>query len=99
MKERANVDEPEGERQYIFDNEFSWTWALQGEQPPPSAVVGRRDTVSAATEDCRQPKLIPTPCHPVRSTKAGSLCGSHDGRQDATRRTIALDCYGRHLGA
>ena len=48
MGEQVNTDEPESERQYVFNNEFSWTWALQGEQPPPSAVVGRRDTVSRA---------------------------------------------------
>jgi hypothetical protein len=47
MGEKVKSDEPESERQFIFGNEFSWTWALQGEQPPPSAVVGRRDTVSA----------------------------------------------------
>jgi hypothetical protein len=29
-----------------MDNDISWAWALQDEMPPPSAIVGRRDTVS-----------------------------------------------------
>lgn len=28
------------------DSSWAWQWALGGEQPPPSAIVGRRDLVS-----------------------------------------------------
>jgi hypothetical protein len=37
---------PFDEAAYIMDNDISWAWALQDEMPPPSAIVGRRDTVS-----------------------------------------------------
>lgn len=30
----------------ILDQSWSWTWALHGESPPPSAIVSRRDFVS-----------------------------------------------------
>lgn len=30
----------------ILDQSWSWTWALHGEAPPPSAIVSRRDFVS-----------------------------------------------------
>jgi hypothetical protein len=33
------------ENSYLFENEFSWTWALKGERPPPTAIIARRDTV------------------------------------------------------
>lgn len=47
-KERSQTtDKPFDEASFIFDNEFSWTWALKGEVPPPTAIVGRRDTVRA----------------------------------------------------
>ena len=62
MRTEVKSDEPDSERQYIFDNEFSWTWALEGEQPPPSAVVGRRDTVSLLTIAVRNVRLILPHC-------------------------------------
>lgn len=42
-----------GDQKYVLNKEFSWSWALDGERPPPSAVVGRRDTVSL--RDTRAP--------------------------------------------
>ena len=33
----------------IMDQSWSWNWALEGEEPPPSAIVSRRDFVSART--------------------------------------------------
>ncbi|WVQ99705.1 hypothetical protein IAU59_006846 [Kwoniella sp. CBS 9459] len=41
----GNVDEGEGND--ILDQSWSWTWALNGEAPPPSAVVSRRDFAEA----------------------------------------------------
>ncbi|KAJ9105166.1 hypothetical protein QFC19_003626 [Naganishia cerealis] len=38
---------PFDEAAYIMDNDISWAWALQDEIPPPSAIVGRRDTSEA----------------------------------------------------
>lgn len=50
QKDKVNLEggekTPFDEKAYIFDNEYSWTWALKGELPPPTAIVGRRDTVS-----------------------------------------------------
>lgn len=38
------------------DSSFAWQWALDGEAPPPSAIVSRRDLVgrfgSASVSDC-----------------------------------------------
>lgn len=65
MQTEVKSDEPDSERQFIFDNEFSWTWALEGEQPPPSAVVGRRDTVSLLTTNDRNLKF--TVCRYIQS--------------------------------
>ena len=33
----------------ILDKDWSWTWALDGEAPPPSAIVSRRDFVSVSS--------------------------------------------------
>ncbi|KAJ9106187.1 hypothetical protein QFC21_001331 [Naganishia friedmannii] len=38
---------PFDEAAYIMDTDISWAWALQDEVPPPSAIVGRRDTSEA----------------------------------------------------
>lgn len=40
-KRRAEVGEGEGDEHWSW----SWDWALDGEIPPPSAIVSRRDTV------------------------------------------------------
>lgn len=45
VKEEKHFDEAS----YMFDNEFSFTWALKGEIPPPTAIVARRDTVSRSS--------------------------------------------------
>ncbi|WVF71169.1 hypothetical protein IAT40_005967 [Kwoniella sp. CBS 6097] len=42
-----NGENDEGEHNDILDQSWSWTWALNGEAPPPSAVVSRRDFAEA----------------------------------------------------
>jgi hypothetical protein len=42
---------PFDEAAYIMNNDISWAWALQDEVPPPSAIAGRRDTVSIANKE------------------------------------------------
>jgi hypothetical protein len=95
MEAKVDSNEPDSERQYIFDNEFSWTWALQGEQPPPSAVAGRRDTVSegGVSSFGTKGELISSATS-VGSAEAGDVCRSYDGRQDTARRIITLDSHG-----
>lgn len=36
------------QKQKVSSDHFEspWRWAVEGEEPPPSAIVGRRDTVS-----------------------------------------------------
>jgi hypothetical protein len=43
-EDRAEV---EGEGNEEQDWSWDWAWALDGETPPPSAIVSRRDTVSS----------------------------------------------------
>jgi hypothetical protein len=95
MEAKVDSNEPDSERQYIFDNEFSWTWALQGEQPPPSAVAGRRDTVSegGVSSFGTKGELMPSATS-VGSTQVGDVCGSYDGRQGPARRIVTLDSHG-----
>jgi hypothetical protein len=38
----------ESEGDGLTDQSWSWAWALDGEAPPPSAIVSRRDFVSAS---------------------------------------------------
>ena len=45
-KNEHDQAKPFDEAAYIMDNDISWAWALQDEMPPPSAIVGRRDTAS-----------------------------------------------------
>lgn len=40
--------EGEGDGAGFTDQSWSWAWALDGEAPPPSAIVSRRDFVSAS---------------------------------------------------
>ena len=42
LKDKTGIDLPEE----MLDQSWSWSWALQGEAPPPSAIVSRRDFVS-----------------------------------------------------
>lgn len=35
----------------LFDNNWTWTWAFEGENPPPSCIVSRRDFVRAICVD------------------------------------------------
>ena len=48
-EQRDNGTDWETEREdesHLLDKSWSWTWALKGEAPPPSAIVSRRDFVS-----------------------------------------------------
>jgi hypothetical protein len=40
----------EGDGDGFTDQSWSWAWALDGEAPPPSAIVSRRDFVSASLQ-------------------------------------------------
>ncbi|KAK8864674.1 hypothetical protein IAR55_001926 [Kwoniella newhampshirensis] len=40
-------EDADGERMDILDQSWSWTWALNGEAPPPGAIVSRRDFAEA----------------------------------------------------
>lgn len=42
--------------QIPLDVSWAWQWALGGEQPPPSAIVGRRDLVSTLNRNLQQPE-------------------------------------------
>lgn len=42
----SGIATPDGEERSVLDQSWSWEWALQGEAPPPSAIVSRRDFVS-----------------------------------------------------
>ena len=44
-QQRDALDLPED----MLDQSWSWTWAMEDEAPPPSAVVSRRDFVSVYT--------------------------------------------------
>jgi hypothetical protein len=39
-------EKEKGKEKDLLDQSWSWTWALEGEAPPPSAIVSRRDFVS-----------------------------------------------------
>jgi hypothetical protein len=47
--EAGHKDHPDLE-DLLFDKNWTWTWAFEGEKPPPSCIVSRRDFVSSSSK-------------------------------------------------
>lgn len=75
-------EEEEGEGAGEEDWSWGWAWALDGEVPPPSAIVSRRDTVSPfamtgkiSTDDQSEARKLALMADRLDSAKPTSIGG------------------------